>query len=148
MSPWHSAPRHPQSHGKNERFNRTRDLEVPQRQSFENLPDAQRAFDAWCERYNRHRPHDALKLAVPAERHGPSPKAFRKEIEPLDHATDDIVRSVDANGRFSFVDRQIEDSKALAGKCMRSGPPTRTVSTTWSSAMSCSSPSTSIDKQG
>ena len=109
-------PRHPQSHGKNERFNRTLDLELLQRTRFENLLDAQQAFDAWRDRYNHHRPHDALNLAVPAERYRPSPRAFRQEVEPFDYATGDIVRSVDVKGRFSFAMRRIKATKALTGK--------------------------------
>ena len=116
MAPWHSPPRHPQSHGKNERFNRTLDIELLQRTSFESLLDAQQAFDAWRDRYNHHRPHDALKLAVPAERYRSSPRAFRQEVEPFDYAAGDIVRSVDTNGRFSFADRRVKASKALIGK--------------------------------
>ena len=57
-----------------------------------------------------------MKLAVPAERYRPSPRAFRKEVEPFDYATGEIVRSVDTNGRFSFADRRIKASKALIGK--------------------------------
>jgi transposase InsO family protein len=116
VAPWHSPPRHPQSHGKNERFNRTLDLELLQRTSFEGLRDAQQAFDAWRHRYNHHRPHDALNLAVPAERYQPSPRAFRQEVEPFDYAAGDIVRSVDVNGRCSFEHRRIKASKALIGK--------------------------------
>ena len=78
--------------------------------------NAQQAFDAWRHRYNHHRPHDALGLAVPAERYRPSPRAFRQQVEPFDYATGDIVRSVDLNGRFSFADRRIKASKALIGK--------------------------------
>lgn len=116
VAPWHSPPRHPQSHGKNERFNRTLDLELLQRRRFKDLHDAQQAFDAWRDRYNHHRPHDALNLAVPAERYQPSPRAFRQKVEPFDYAAGDIVRSVDTNGRFSFGKRRIKASKALTGK--------------------------------
>jgi transposase InsO family protein len=116
VAPWHSPPRHPQSHGKNERFNRTLDLELLQRTSFDDLPDAQQAFDAWRHRYNHHRPHDALDLAVPAERYRPSARAFKPEVEPFEYPADDTVRSVDVNGRFSFGDRRFKASKALSGK--------------------------------
>lgn len=65
VAPWHSPPRHPQSHGKNERFNRTLDLELLQRRRFEDLRETQQAFDAWRDRYNHHRPHDALNRLCP-----------------------------------------------------------------------------------
>lgn len=116
VAPWHSPPRHPQSHGKNERFNRTLNIELLERKSFNGLLDAQQAFDAWRHRYNHHRPHDALGLAVPAERYRPSARAFRPEVEPFEYASGDIVRSVDINGRFSFADRPFKASKALRGK--------------------------------
>ena len=116
VAPWHSPPRHPQSHGKNERFNRTLKLELLDRRIFDDLGQAQQAFDAWRERYNHHRPHDALDLAVPADRYQPSARAFRSRVEPFAYPADDILRSVDANGRFSFGSRRLKASKALIGK--------------------------------
>jgi transposase InsO family protein len=116
VAPWHSPPRHPQSHGKNERFNRTLNIELLERTSFDDLHDAQQQFDAWRHRYNHQRPHDALGLAVPADRYRPSPRAFRPEVEPFDYPAEDIVRSVDVNGRVSFAKRRIKASKALIGK--------------------------------
>ncbi len=53
---------------------------------------------------------------MPAERYRPSPRAFRKEVEPFDYAAGDIVRAVDINGRFSFAGRRIKASKALIDK--------------------------------
>ncbi len=116
VAPWHSPPRHPQSHGKNERFNRTLKLELLDRCSFDDLGQAQHAFDAWRDRYNHHRPHDALGLAVPAERYRASPRAFRSKIEPFEYPAGAIVRAVDTNGRFSFANRRLKASKALIGK--------------------------------
>jgi transposase InsO family protein len=116
VAPWHSPPCHPQSHGKNERFNRTLKLELLDRWTFGDLGQAQHAFDAWRHRYNHHRPHDALALAVPAERYRPSPRPFAAGVEPFDYRPDDIVRSVDVNGRISFANRRLKASKALVGK--------------------------------
>ncbi len=116
MAPWHSPPRHPQSHGKNERFNRTLKLELLARRTFDDLDQAQLAFDAWRHCYNHARPHDALDLAVPADRYRPSTRPFRSKVEPFEYRADDIVRSVDTNGRFSFANRRLKASKALIGK--------------------------------
>jgi len=49
---WHSRPYHPQSRGKNERFHRTLKAEVCNLRPFHNLPELQRAFDAWRTVYN------------------------------------------------------------------------------------------------
>ena len=116
VAPWHSPPCHPQSHGKNERFNRTLKHELLDRRTFGDLGQAQQAFDAWRHRYNHHRPHDALALAVPAERYRPSPRPFKAAVEPFQYRPGDMLRSVDVNGRFSFESRRLKASKALVGK--------------------------------
>jgi transposase InsO family protein len=116
VAPWHSPPRHPQSHGKNERFNRTLNAELLAGRMFDDLVKAQRAFDAWRHRYNHHRPHDALGLAVPADRYRSSPRRFSSTVEPFEYGPHDIVRRVDAAARISFAGRRLKASKALVGK--------------------------------
>ena len=125
VAPWHSPPLHPQNHGKNERFNRTLKHELLDRRTFDDLGQAQQAFDAWRHRYNNHRPHDALGLAVPAERYRPSPRTFKSAVEPFQYGPDDVVRSVDVNGRFSFDSRRLKVSKALIGKQIAIRPTVR-----------------------
>ena len=93
VAPWHSRPHHPQSRGKNERFNRTLNAELLQGRTFDDLDQAQRAFDAWRHRYNHHRPHDAFELAVLADRYRPSVRSFNPLVLPFDYGPDDIVRS-------------------------------------------------------
>ncbi|HEV7544187.1 MAG TPA: IS481 family transposase [Reyranella sp.] len=116
VAPWHSAPFHPQSHGKNERFNRTLKAELLEGRTFGDLQQAQQAFDGWRQRYNHHRPHDALGLAVPAERYRPSPRSFNPIVEPFDYGPDDFVRSVDVAANISFRGRRLKASKALVAK--------------------------------
>lgn len=116
VAPWHSAPFHPQSHGKNERFNRTLKAELLDGRTFDDLVQAQRAFDTWRHHYNHHRPHDALSLAVPADRYRPSPRSFNSKVEPFEYGPDDIVRRVDNAARIGFQGRRLKASKALIGK--------------------------------
>jgi transposase InsO family protein len=116
VAPWHSPPLHPQNHGKNERFNRTLKSELLEGNVFHDLDQAQRAFDAWRHRYNHHRPHDALGLAVPADRYRPSRRSFSPIIAPFDYGPDDIVRRVDDAGRISLHSKRWRTSKALIGK--------------------------------
>ena len=116
VAPWHSPPLHPQSHGKNERFNRTLKAELLERRTFDDLHQAQRAFDAWRHRYNHHRPHDAIGLAVPADRYRPSRRTFTLTVEPFDYGPDAVIRSVDAAANISFQSRRWKASKALVGK--------------------------------
>lgn len=116
VAPWHSAPFHPQNHGKNERFNRTLKAELLDGRTFDDLVQAQRAFDTWRHHYNHHRPHDALALAVPADRYRSSPRRFNARVEPFDYGPDDIVRLVDNAARISLGRRRLKASKALIGK--------------------------------
>ncbi len=116
VAPWHSPPFHPQNHGKNERFNRTLKAELLEGRIFDDLDLAQQAFDDWRHRYNHHRPHDALDLAVPADRYRPSPRSFKPIVEPFTYGPDDIVRCVDASARISVHGRPLQASKALIGK--------------------------------
>ena len=61
----YARPYHPQSRGKNERFHRTLKAEVFAMRRFRDLPELQRAFDAWRTVYNLERPHEALGMEVP-----------------------------------------------------------------------------------
>ena len=116
VAPWHSPPFHPQNHGKNERFNRTLKAELLEGRTFGDLAQAQDAFDRWRYRYNHHRPHDALNLAVPADRYRASPRRFSSAVEPFDYGPDEIVRRVDRSAHISFGGRPLRASKALIGK--------------------------------
>lgn len=122
VAPWHSPPCHPQSHGKNERFNRTLNAELLDGRQFKDLAQAQRAFDAWRHHYNHRRPHDALDLAVPADRYRASSRSFNPDIQPFEYGPDDARRLVDEHGRISFAHRRVKASRALIGKSVAVRP--------------------------
>jgi transposase InsO family protein len=63
-----SAPYHPQTNGKLERFHRTLDVEAIAGQHFCDSAAAQRKFDDWRSVYNCQRPHEALGMQVPVQR--------------------------------------------------------------------------------
>lgn len=125
VAPWHSPPFHPQNHGKNERFNRTLKAELLEGRIFGDLVQAQRAFDRWRHHYNHDRPHDALGLAVPADRYRASPRRFTSAVEPFHYRPDDIVRRVGASTHISFEGRRIRISRALVGKSVALRPTER-----------------------
>lgn len=125
VAPWHIAPFHPQSNGKNERFNRTLKAELLGGPPFRDLERAQGAFDAWRHRYNHRRPHEALGMAVPAERYRPSPRAFHPAVAPHDPAPGDILRKVDQAGWIGFARRRLKASRALVGKTVALRPTAR-----------------------
>jgi transposase InsO family protein len=113
----HGRPYHPQTHGKNERFNRTLKAEVFAMRSFQDLPEAQHALDAWRIVYNIERPHEALDQQVPASRYTPSPRAMPKTLPIIEYDSSEIVRTVDLTRSYiSFKARHWRIPKAFRGE--------------------------------
>ena len=112
----HSAPRHPQTNGKIERFHRTLKSELISRRVFKDLRNAQLAFDAYREIYNNLRPHEAIGLDTPIKRYRPSPREFPETLPPIEYATDWIVRKVNLDGMISYKNVDYRVSDALHGE--------------------------------
>lgn len=114
----HSSPFHPQTQGKDERFHRTLKKELLSRQgfsSFSSFASAQAAFDAWRDRYNLIRPHDAIGLVTPAARYQPSARAFPENLPAIEYDSADIVRKVQAQGQVHFRGKTFKVGSGLAG---------------------------------
>ena len=109
----HSAPYHPQTNGKLERFHRTLKAEVLRNHHFRDLAAVQAAFDRWRPIYNRIRPHDELDEECPISRYRPSPRSYRSQLAPIEYGPNDIVLTVKDNGWIKFQGRQIRVSWAL-----------------------------------
>jgi transposase InsO family protein len=112
----HSRPYHPQTMGKDERFHRSLKAEALSGPPFADLPTARRRLAHWREVYNRQRPHEALGLAVPADRYSASPREYRPTVPPFDYAPDDQLRRVQLGGWISFQGREIRLPKAFKGR--------------------------------
>lgn len=108
-----SAPAHPQTNGKDERFHRTLKAEVLSGRTFRHLADAQAAFDRWRAIYNHERPHEALDLAVPATRYRPSHRSFPETLPPIEYGPSDYVGRVNTIGLVKFRGRWWQLSRAL-----------------------------------
>lgn len=98
----HGRPRHPQTQGKDERFHRTLKAEVLRGGTLRDRAQSQRLFDAWREVYNTQRPHEALRLDVPASRWSPSGRAYPERLGPIEYRAGDHVRRVGMHGRLHF----------------------------------------------
>lgn len=109
----HSAPYHPQTNGKIERFHRSLKTEVLAGRSFADLQQAQSAFERWRGVYNHERPHDALDLQTPARRYRPSPRSYPQTLPPIDYPDEDTVAVVTWNGEVTFKGNKLRVSSAL-----------------------------------
>jgi transposase InsO family protein len=109
----HSAPYHPQTNGKIERFHRSLKTEVLAGQHFADLLQAQRAFAHWRGVYNEQRPHEALGLQTPAARYRASAISYPKTLPPIEYPQQDTVAVVKWDGEVHFKGRQLRVSSAL-----------------------------------
>jgi transposase InsO family protein len=109
----HSAPYHPQTNGKIERFHRSLKAEVLAGRSFADLQQAQRAFEHWRGIYNQERPHDALGMQTPAMRYRNSSTSYPQVLAPIEYPQEDTVALVKWNGEVHFKGRQLRVSSAL-----------------------------------
>jgi transposase InsO family protein len=109
----HSAPYHPQTNGKIERFHRSLETEVLAGRSFSDLCAAQQAFTRWRDIYNHQRPHDALALSTPATRYTPSPRPYQHTLSAIEYPDGDTVVIVKHNGEARFRGHKLQVPKAL-----------------------------------
>ena len=112
----HSRPYHPQTLGKLERFHRSLKVELLQGSIYADIDHCQISFDRWRDFYNLERPHHALELDTPASRYTISPRSFPQVLSIIEYDSDDQVRTVDVNGRISFMGRTFRVGKAFRGK--------------------------------
>lgn len=111
----HGRAYHPQTQGKIERFHGTLAAELLSGPPFADQPSCQSAFDRWRWLYNHDRPHQALAFTVPAEHYQPSVRPFPSRLPEIAYGPDDVVRTVNENGRIAYRGRRLFVSRGLVG---------------------------------
>lgn len=117
-----SAPAHPQTNGKEERFHRSFKAEVVHGRAFADVDQAQQSFDRWRAIYNDVRPHEAIGMAVPADRYRPSPRPFPEALPAIEYAPQDVLLKIDQRGRTRLLRKPFVVSTALAGHVIAARP--------------------------
>jgi transposase InsO family protein len=113
----------PTTTGKIERFHKTLRTELLTGRRFPSLAVAQQAVDAWVEDYNTQRPHQAIAMAVPAQRFQPptapaipTPIPALQSHQPLTMGPTEITRRVSASGLIGVCYQQVSAGRHLAGQ--------------------------------
>ena len=96
-----SGIRHPQTQGKVERLNGSMERAMQKRPKRESQ-SWQVWLDAHRQEHNHVRPHEALKMDVPAQHWKPSPRPFQRDPPPWNYADTQKVRLVRENGGISL----------------------------------------------
>lgn len=112
----HGRPFHPQTQGKNERFNRTLKEDAIRGKNYHDLADCQNGFDIFRHIYNHERPHEALGLETPASRYCPSVFEFREFLPVIEYLPGDIVRHVGTAGFISYRKDRYHVGRAFSGE--------------------------------
>jgi transposase InsO family protein len=109
-------PYHPQTRGKNERFNRTLKEEAIAGRWYSCMQQCQEEFNEFMLRYNCVRPHEALEMDVPANRYTLSPRIYPERLAPIDYPDADIVRKVGPAGYLSLSKERYHVGRAFSGQ--------------------------------
>jgi len=106
-------PGHPQQNGRHERMHLTLKNEATKPASANVLQQAR--FDAFIERYNQERPHQALDMKVPADLYVRSSRVYHG-LEELTYPFHDVTMTVTHCGRICFKGRKVNLSQVFAGQ--------------------------------
>lgn len=112
----HGRIRHPQTQGKEERFNRSFTRECLRHHEIRDLVHAQQVFDEYRTFYNEVRPHCALELDVPQSHYRNSNKQFSEVIAPWEYGPEYKLCKVKESGYFNYNGQGYFLSEAFAGK--------------------------------
>jgi transposase InsO family protein len=115
IEPIHGRPFHPQTQGKNERFNGTLKREVIAGVEFADLAAVQRRFDAWLPLYNHERPHQGIGDVPPGSRYRKAMRRLPEQLPAIVYDADCVVRRVSEGGHISLGNRQLFISFAFVG---------------------------------
>jgi putative transposase len=107
-------PGHPQQNGRHERMHLTLKKEAT-KPAAANVLQQQARFDAFVNRYNQERPHQALDMKVPAAVYGRSARMYRG-LDELRYPFHDQTITVTYCGRICFKGQKVNLCRAFAGQ--------------------------------
>jgi putative transposase len=107
-------PGHPEQNGRHERMHLTLKTEATKPDAA-NVLQQQARFDAFIDRFNHERPHQALGMKMPGEVYARSPRPYQG-LGDLAYPFHDWTATVTTCGRICFKRRKINLSLVFAGQ--------------------------------
>ena len=120
--PIHGRVRHPQTQGKIERFHRTLKDELLRYKTFEDIEHANIEIQAWRDKYNNIRPHEALNMLTPSEVYIKSDRQYNGLIKPYEYSGEYPVLKVNCKGYISFEYQRLYFSETFIGEYIEFRP--------------------------
>lgn len=111
----HGRPYHPQTQGKQERFNRTLERDLLQHHTWRDLAHCREHFASFRHCYNCERPNDALDGATPISRYRPSVRSLPAQLPPIEYPAGTRVVTLRDSGLFTFGAQTWYVGKAFGG---------------------------------
>ena len=108
------APGRPCENGAHEQFHRVYKLEAAKNPARTRSGQQQRS-DRWLRYYNEKRPHEALKMKVPADFYRKSQRRFPASIQPMKYPSGWVRRWVRGNGQISWQGTRRYVGEAFVG---------------------------------
>ena len=108
------TPGHPEQNAVHERMHRTLKQETT-RPPAPTRRAQQRRFDQWRHQFNQVRPHEALRMHVPAQHYQRSPRRYPKRLPAVSYPTAYARRRVRSNGQIKWCGRKHFLGQALVG---------------------------------
>jgi transposase InsO family protein len=112
----HGRIRHPQTQGKDERFNGSLKRELLKHKQIRDLSHAQAEFNEYRYFYNNERPHHALNLELPVRKYRKSERKYDPKIVEWEYSDGLMVRKVKNSGYLTFNGQGYFLSEAFGGK--------------------------------
>ena len=112
----HGRILHPQTQGKEERFNGSLTREFLKYETFEDWEDARIKLEEYRNFYNNKRPHFALDLDTPSKHYQPSKREYTHKISEWEYSNECDVRKVKESGYITIRNQGYFLSEAFGGK--------------------------------
>jgi len=115
IHPERIEPGHPEQNGRHERMHKTL-KDHTAKPPAKNIAGQRKRFNAFCNEYNNHRPHEALEMRTPSECYSRSPRQFLSRLRDINYETHLQVKRVQMHGGIQYLGRRLFVTESLYGE--------------------------------